>query len=117
MSHSGVLKRLKEHHEVLSRQLSGEIAKKMYMENERPPDMPKIPILPSTRQQELHNITHHPFQSWCEACVVGRSKQSPHKSAEVSKEQEVKAHSRTTPRREPCGNNGQVPEIYQPELG
>eukprot|EP00439_Symbiodinium_sp_Y106_P049880 s4767_g6.t1 len=109
--------RLHEHHEVLSRQLSGEIAKKMYMENERPPDMPKIPILPSTRQQELHNITHHPFQSWCEACVVGRSKQSPHKSAEVSKEQEVKAHSRATPRREPCGNNGQVPEIYQPELG
>ena len=65
---------------MLSRQLSGEIAKKMYMENERPPDMPKIPILPSTRQQELHNITHHPFQSWCEACVVGRSKQSPHES-------------------------------------
>ena len=101
LSHSGgkskVLKRLKEHHEVLSRQLSAEIAKKMYMDNERPPDMPKIPILPSTRQQELHNITHHPFQSWCEACVVGRSKQSPHKSAEVNKGQEVAAQGRATP--------------------
>ena len=47
-----------EHHEVLSRQLSAELAKKMYMHGERPPDVPKIPT--STHQQELHNIMHHP---------------------------------------------------------
>eukprot|EP00439_Symbiodinium_sp_Y106_P058645 s3472_g8.t1 len=101
LSHSGgknkVLKRLKEHHEVLSRQMSAEIARKMFLDSERPPDMPKIPILPSTRQQELHNITHHPFQSWCEACVLGRSKQSPHKASEKDEGQDVKEHKRPTP--------------------
>ncbi|CAE6969495.1 RE2, partial [Symbiodinium sp. CCMP2456] len=49
------------------------------------------------RQQELHNITHHPFQPWCEACVVGRSKQSPHRSAEKDQGQEVKEETRATP--------------------
>ena len=101
LSHSGgknkVLKRLKEHHEVLSRQMSAEIARKMFLDSERPPDMPKIPILPRTRQQELHNITHHPFQSWCEACVLGRSKQSPRKASEKDEGQDVKEHKRPTP--------------------
>ena len=77
---------------MLSRQLSGEIAKKMYMENERPPDMPKIPDSPrrpGNRSCTTSRTT--PSRVGAKLGVVGRSKQSPHKSAEVSKEQEVKA--------------------------
>ncbi|CAE7232609.1 unnamed protein product [Symbiodinium sp. CCMP2592] len=76
-----VLRRLKLHHEVLEKQMANEIARKMFAEQEREPTMPKTPVLPSSRQQELHNVTHHPFQPWCEACVMGRSKQSPHSKA------------------------------------
>ena len=60
--------------------MSTEVARKMYAEAEREPGTLKTPVLPSSRQQELHNITHHPFQPWCEACVLGRSRQNPHKS-------------------------------------
>ena len=41
-------------------------------------DVPRLPKLPSATQQALHNVTHHPFAAWCEACVLGRSRQSPH---------------------------------------
>ena len=92
-----VLRRLKEHHEILSRQLSAEVARKMFVESERVPDMPRVPILPSARQQELRNITHHPFQSWCEACLVGRSRQSPHKQEDKAQAQEVEDTKRATP--------------------
>ena len=74
-----ILRRLKVHHEVLEKQLASEVARKMFAEQERNPGMLKTPTLPSSRQQELHNITHHPFQPWCEACVLGRSRQSPHR--------------------------------------
>ena len=75
-----ILKRLRSHYEVLEKQMSTEVARKMYAEAEREPGTLKTPVLPSSRQQELHNITHHPFQPWCEACVLGRSRQNPHKS-------------------------------------
>ena len=75
-----ILKRLRSHYEVLEKQMSTEVARKMYAEAEREPGTLKTPVLPSSRQQELHNVTHHPFQPWCEACVLGRSRQNPHKS-------------------------------------
>ena len=92
-----VLRRLKEEHEILSRRLSAEVARKMFSESERVAEMPRIPILPSARQQELHNITHQPFQPWCQACLAGRSRQSPHKVADKDPTQEVKEEKRVTP--------------------
>ena len=80
-----VLRRLRDHRDVLARQMTTEIARKLYMEGEREPGPVKVPILPSARQQELHNITHHPFAPWCEACLVGRSRQSPHPKADANK--------------------------------
>ena len=76
-----VLRRLRDHYEILEKRLSAEIARKMYQEAERIPEMPKLPKLPSVVQQQLHNVTHHPFAAWCEACVLGRSKQSAHPKA------------------------------------
>ncbi|CAE7198879.1 unnamed protein product [Symbiodinium sp. CCMP2456] len=75
---SKVLRRLKGHHEILEKQMTTEVARKMFLERDRPANLPATPILPSARQQELHNATHQPFASWCEACLLGRSRSSPH---------------------------------------
>ena len=82
-----VLRRLRVHHEVLEKQMASEVARKLFAEQEREPGVLKTPVLPSSRQvlpssrqQELHNVTHHPFQPWCEACVLGRSRQNPHRT-------------------------------------
>ncbi|OLP81047.1 hypothetical protein AK812_SmicGene38469 [Symbiodinium microadriaticum] len=80
-----VLRRLRDQRDVLARQMTAEIARKLFIEGEREPKPVKVPTLPSARQQELHNITHHPFAPWCEACLVGRSRQSPHPKADADK--------------------------------
>ena len=80
-----VLRRLRDQRDVLARQMTAEIARKLFLEGEREPQPVKVPMLPSARQQELHNITHHPFAPWCEACLVGRSRQSPHPKADADK--------------------------------
>ncbi|CAE7327609.1 unnamed protein product [Symbiodinium sp. CCMP2592] len=92
-----VLGRLRQQREVLEKRMTAEVAKKMYLEGARDADMPRIPILPSAKQQELHSITHHPFQSWCEHCVVGRSKQSPHAQIQQDVEQKVDEKVRVDP--------------------
>ena len=76
--------------------MTAEVARKMFLERQREPDMPRAPILPSARQQELRNITHQPFQPWCEACVLGRSRQSPHIGQE-GEAQEVPQEARPEP--------------------
>ena len=81
-SKAKVLRRLKQHYEVLERQMAGQLAHKLYMEEDRSPDLPRAPRLPSARQQELHSVTHQPFANWCEACVLGRGKASPHAANE-----------------------------------
>ena len=92
-----VLARLRQQREILGRRMTAEVARKMYLEENREPDMPRIPILPSARQQELHSITHQPFQSWCEHCVLSRSKQSPHAQGQQEVEQKVDEKVRVDP--------------------
>ena len=87
-----VLRRLKEHHEVMERQMATEIAKKVFAERDRVPDTIRVPALPSRRQQELHEITHQPFAAWCSACVMGRSRQSPHDKAKEDAKVEKDPH-------------------------
>ena len=77
-SKAKVLRRLKDHKEVMERQLATEVAKKLYKEQDRDPSTMPTPTLPSAKQQELHAITHQPFAPWCAACMMGRSRQSPH---------------------------------------
>ena len=84
-----VLKRLRDHHEVMEKQLASEVARKLFQEQERAPETLRAPVLPSARQQELHAITHQPFASWCPSCVLGRSKQSPHKVLDPDKRPEL----------------------------
>ncbi|CAE7337252.1 unnamed protein product [Symbiodinium sp. CCMP2592] len=77
-----VLRRLKEHRDVMERQMATQIAQQLFREGDRDPQPFKVPVLPSRRQQELHEITHQPFQPWCQACLMGRSRQSPHRDQE-----------------------------------
>jgi hypothetical protein len=40
---------------------------------------PRIPYSPSNNEREHHRLTHWPFRSWCAECVMGKSRESPHK--------------------------------------
>ena len=40
---------------------------------------PRVPYSPSKEERRIHRITHWPFRSWCPACVMGKSRESPHK--------------------------------------
>ena len=77
-----VLRRPRNQREYLERQMASDIARQLYQEQARSPELPRAPTLPSARQQELHEVTHQPFQPWCQACLMGRSRQSPHERKE-----------------------------------
>ena len=38
-----------------------------------------IPKAPTAEEWAEHCLTHWPYRSWCPACVMGRSKNDPHK--------------------------------------
>ena len=38
------------------------------------------PVTPSKKEIEEHELTHCPFRSWCEHCVRGQAKDSPHRT-------------------------------------
>ena len=91
-----VLRRLKLHYQVLEKQMTSEAARKMFAEQERDPEVPRAPALPSPRQQGLHSVTHQPFAPWCQACVIERSRQSP-RSQKPEKEPDKDAASSNVP--------------------
>ncbi|CAE7303029.1 unnamed protein product [Symbiodinium sp. CCMP2456] len=65
--------------------MASDIARGLYKEQARDPGLPRAPKLPSARLQELHEVTHQPFQPWCQACLMGRSRQSPHEKQQDEK--------------------------------
>ena len=40
----------------------------------------KVPKLPPLEEQERHYVDHCPFAAWCEWCIAGRSRGTPHKA-------------------------------------
>ena len=40
----------------------------------------KSPGTPTASEREIHNLTHWPFRSWCDACVRGRATGQQHRS-------------------------------------
>ena len=40
----------------------------------------RAPTMPSAAARESHELTHCPARSWCEHCVRGQYKDTPHKS-------------------------------------
>ena len=46
----------------------------------RPPNAPPIPAAPSAHDRARHELTHEPYQLWCDACVKFRGRQDQHSS-------------------------------------
>ena len=55
-SKNKVLKRLRDHRDVMERQLATDVAKQLFKDRDRDPMAMKAPVLPSARQQELHAL-------------------------------------------------------------
>ena len=47
-------------------------------ELERRPVFASIPEEPTPEEIASHELTHQPFQAWCEFCVANRARQDPH---------------------------------------
>ena len=62
----------------LETQMHLAVAHKLYNEQRRRRVTLGQPKLPSLAEQELRNVTHWPFASWCQACVASRSKEDKH---------------------------------------
>ena len=75
-----VLKRLESFRLQLQTKVEAELASKIYLESMRKPVKIKAPKIPTAEEYDEHNLTHIPFQSWCEACLATRSKEDAHKS-------------------------------------
>ena len=39
----------------------------------------KVPVLPSDDARRQHELTHLPYRTWCQACVLGRARENPHR--------------------------------------
>ena len=37
------------------------------------------PVEPSAAVRDAHNLTHEPYETWCELCVANRARQDAHK--------------------------------------
>ena len=53
-------------------------------ESKREVRVQKRPVEPTKEQIEKHNLTHEPFEEWCELCVSFRSRQDKHSSTVIS---------------------------------
>ena len=53
-------------------------------ESKREVRVQKRPVEPTKEQIEKHNLTHEPFEEWCELCVSCRSRQDKHSSTDDS---------------------------------
>ncbi|CAK9000469.1 unnamed protein product, partial [Durusdinium trenchii] len=72
-----VLRRLQSYKHHQEEKMAYEIAQRLFSESRREAIPLKTPKLPSRHEQELHQLTHLPFQSWCQQCVATRSKEDP----------------------------------------
>ena len=49
------------------------------VEEDRPAKVKSVPVLPTEKEREEHEVTHETFRSLCEACVAGRATEDAHK--------------------------------------
>ena len=45
-----------------------------------------IPRLPTKAERQIHELTHWPYEDWCECCVASRGKADPHRRTDFLKE-------------------------------
>ena len=71
-------KRLWEHQKKLELQTALAAARETEAEQRRQPNPQKLAEAPDERTQQLHMLTHLPFQDWCPHCVAHRSRPDRH---------------------------------------
>ena len=49
----------------------------MYFEAKKPK---RAPGWPGVEAQRIHDLTHIPYQEWCDVCVKAKAKSNPHKA-------------------------------------
>ena len=54
-------------------------------ESKREIHVQKRPVEPTKQQVEKHNLTHEPFEEWCELCVSFRARQDKHVATDDSR--------------------------------
>ena len=74
-------KRLVEHHKHFAERAAVDIAKKEFRrkqgEESEEARMQSVPKQPSKSERQIHELTHWPYQPWCQACVACRAKGDP----------------------------------------
>ncbi|CAK9062295.1 unnamed protein product [Durusdinium trenchii] len=79
-----VLRRLQQHKHHEEEKIAYEIAQRLYSEQRREAIPVKTPKLPTKHEQELHQLTHLPFQAWCQQCVATRAKEDVRTDADTA---------------------------------
>ena len=87
-------KRLVEHHQHFAERAAVDVARKEFHRKKgdegEEARMQSIPKQPTKAERQVHELTHWPFQPWCQACVACRAKEDPHHSHGPQREE---AHS------------------------
>ena len=90
-------KRLVDHYVNFSENLGVELARREFERRKlaeggdgvRPQSIPR---LPTKAERQIHELTHWPYEDWCEHCVAARGKADPHRrQAEDDLRQQSKA--------------------------
>ena len=72
---SKVLERPRKYKHNEEERLAFEIAQRLYSESRREAIPIKTPKLPTRHEQEMHSLTHLPYQDWCQQCVANRARE------------------------------------------
>lgn len=76
------LKRLRKFKLMEEQKLAIDLSKRLYEESQREAIPLQVPKLPSRVDQDIHNLTHIPFASWCQCCVATRAKEDARRDEE-----------------------------------
>ena len=74
-SKAKLLARLQKYKHREEERIASESAKRLYAESRREAIPIKTPKLPTRHEQELHLLTHLPYQDWCMQCVMNRARE------------------------------------------
>ncbi|CAK8994567.1 unnamed protein product, partial [Durusdinium trenchii] len=74
-SKAKLLARLQKYKHREEERIALESAKRLYAESRREAIPIKTPKLPTRHEQELHLLTHLPYQDWCMQCVMNRARE------------------------------------------
>ena len=76
------LRRLQKFKLLEEQKLAIDLSKRLYEESQREAIPLQVPKLPSGVDQDLHNLTHIPFASWCQCCVATRAREDARREDE-----------------------------------